>query len=91
MKGKDKHYVTAYETGARYQLLHAAVLLATPSICGSSRAAKVSGLFLTTGMCLFCGSCYAVGITENREYGKAAPLGGVGLILGWLSLALLRK
>uniref|UniRef100_A0A7S4IW56 Uncharacterized protein n=1 Tax=Odontella aurita TaxID=265563 RepID=A0A7S4IW56_9STRA len=93
LRGKDQSYVRSYETGARYHLVHSALLVATPSICGGgrTRAATAAGAFLTTGIGLFCGSCYAVGVTEDRAYGKAAPAGGVSLILGWVSLALLRK
>ena len=45
----------------------------------------------TAGIVLFSGSCYAVGLKEDRSLGKLAPIGGFGLIGGWLSLALLRR
>ena len=93
LRSKDAIYQKIYDTGARYHLIHSAILLAIPSICGgaSSRAAKISGALITTGMVLFSGSCYASGIMEDRSYGKAAPYGGFSLMAGWLSLALLRK
>jgi len=92
LKGKEESYVKVFETGSRYQLLHSAVLVATPSICGSSsRAGKVAGVCFATGILLFSGSCYAVGLNEDRSLGKLAPVGGFGLIGGWLSLALLRR
>lgn len=92
LKGKQESYVKVFETGSRYQLAHSVILAATPAICGkSSRAGKIAGVCFTSGILLFSGSCYAVGLTEDRSVGKAAPVGGFALIGGWLSLAILRK
>jgi len=92
-KSNDAIYQKIYDTASRYHLIHSIILMAVPSICGdaSTRAAKISGLFLTSGIVLFSGSCYTVALLEDRKYGKAAPVGGFSLIAGWISLALLRK
>ena len=91
LKGKES-YVKVFETGSRYQLVHSAMLAASPAICGSStRASRIAGACFTAGILLFSGSCYAVGVTEDRNNGKLAPIGGFGLIGGWLSLALFRR
>jgi uncharacterized membrane protein YgdD (TMEM256/DUF423 family) len=92
---KDKemvNYVKTFDTGARLHMLHSILLTATPAICTAARprAAIVSGAFFTAGIVLFSGSCYMVGVTENRKYGKAAPIGGLCLMAGWLSLGLIR-
>ena len=55
------------------------------------RIPKVSGAFFSAGIAMFSGSCYAVGITEDRSNGKLAPIGGISLMCGWISLALMRK
>lgn len=92
LKGTEETYIKVFETGSRYQLIHSALLAATPAICGSgTRASKVAGACFTAGIVLFSGSCYAVGLKEDRSLGKLAPIGGFGLIGGWLSLALLRR
>lgn len=92
LKCKNERNAKSFDNGARLQMLHSVLLSAVPSICnGRSRAAVASGTFLTFGMVLFSGSCYAVGITEDRNYGRAAPWGGVCLMAGWLSLGLIRK
>jgi uncharacterized membrane protein YgdD (TMEM256/DUF423 family) len=93
MKGKEEAYAKVFQTGSHYQLVHSALLVATPAICGGggSRASKVAGAFLASGIVLFSGSCYAVGILEDRSVGKAAPVGGFALIFGWISLAVLRR
>mmetsp|Transcript_18854 Transcript_18854/g.27879 ORF Transcript_18854/g.27879 Transcript_18854/m.27879 type:complete len:117 (-) Transcript_18854:183-533(-) len=92
LKGKKESYIKVFETGSRYQLIHSAILVATPAICGKrSRAGKIAGAFFATGILLFSGSCYAVGLREDRSLGKMAPVGGFALIGGWLSLAIFRK
>mmetsp|Transcript_7836 Transcript_7836/g.14181 ORF Transcript_7836/g.14181 Transcript_7836/m.14181 type:complete len:118 (-) Transcript_7836:365-718(-) len=92
LKGKEEAYIKVYETGSRYQLVHSAILAATPAICGnSSRAGKIAGACFVTGIALFSGSCYAVALSEDRSVGKLAPVGGFALIGGWLSLAILRR
>jgi uncharacterized membrane protein YgdD (TMEM256/DUF423 family) len=93
LKDKQETYMKAFETGSRYQLVHSALLAATPAICGpaGTRASTIAGSLFVTGIVLFSGSCYAVGLKEDRSLGKLAPLGGFSLMGGWLSLALLRK
>lgn len=93
LKSKKESFSKTFDTGARLQLLHSALLVATPSIhrYSKSSAANVSGALLSVGILLFSGSCYAVGLTEDRSYGKAAPVGGVTLMAAWLSLGLARR
>lgn len=93
LKPSKEAYSKAFDSGARFHLLHSALLIATPAICGRKnlRMANISGALLTLGMAMFSGSCYAVALTEDRSNGKAAPIGGVALMAGWLSLALLRR
>ena len=93
LKPSKESFGKTFDSGARLQLLHSVLLMAIPSICGRSnpRMATISGVFLTAGMAMFSGSCYAVGVTEDRAYGKAAPVGGFALMAGWISLALVRR
>ena len=48
---------------------------------------QVGGL-TSVGILLFSGTCYVVGITENRANSTLAPFGGFALIGAWLALAL---
>jgi uncharacterized membrane protein YgdD (TMEM256/DUF423 family) len=92
LRDKQETYVKVFETGSRYQLIHSVLLAGTPAICGvGTRAGNVAGALFATGIVLFSGSCYAVGLKEDRSLGKLAPVGGFSLIGGWLSLALLRR
>jgi len=48
----------------------------------------LTGVLMATGTILFCGSCYAHGMTGDSRVKKFAPIGGTALILAWLSLIL---
>jgi uncharacterized membrane protein YgdD (TMEM256/DUF423 family) len=93
LKPSKEAYGKTFDAAARFQLLHSALLVAVPAICGGSktRAARVSGMLFTAGTLLFSGSCYAVALKEDQALGKAAPIGGFALMAGWLSLAILKK
>jgi uncharacterized membrane protein YgdD (TMEM256/DUF423 family) len=93
LKPSKESYSKTFESGSRFHLLHSILLVATPSICGprNVRMANISGALLTVGMALFSGSCYAVALTEDRSVGKAAPVGGMALMAGWIALALVKR
>eukprot|EP00747_Dinoflagellata_sp_TGD_P218741 gnl/TRDRNA2_/TRDRNA2_90948_c0_seq2.p2 gnl/TRDRNA2_/TRDRNA2_90948_c0~~gnl/TRDRNA2_/TRDRNA2_90948_c0_seq2.p2 ORF type:complete len:121 (+),score=12.55 gnl/TRDRNA2_/TRDRNA2_90948_c0_seq2:59-421(+) len=79
-------YVKVFETGARYHLIHAGVLL-----CSSfSRKPALTAALLASGQVLFSGSLYTVAALGSRDNlaSKVAPFGGGLLMLGWLSFAL---
>jgi uncharacterized membrane protein YgdD (TMEM256/DUF423 family) len=81
--------LAAFETGARYQLVHAVALVALG--LGADRlpagdVRAVGALFLA-GMLLFSGSLYALALTGVRMLGAITPLGGVSFLLGWAWLA----
>jgi uncharacterized membrane protein YgdD (TMEM256/DUF423 family) len=79
-----------YETGVRYQLVHALALVLTGILAGRwpGRAALgiAGGLFLL-GTLLFSGSLYVLTLTGMRWLGAVAPAGGTCLIGGWIALA----
>ncbi|OAA56153.1 membrane protein [Niveomyces insectorum RCEF 264] len=81
----DPQKLANWSTAAHYQLAHSVVLLAT-------RGHPVAATFFTAGMTMFSGSIYALTLdTERFKWmGPVTPLGGLCLILGWLSLAFTR-
>jgi uncharacterized membrane protein YgdD (TMEM256/DUF423 family) len=70
-----------WETAARYQLVHAVVLLFT----GWVGARAASWLFIA-GIVIFSGSLYALSLSGVRVLGAITPLGGLCLLAGWLAL-----
>jgi uncharacterized membrane protein YgdD (TMEM256/DUF423 family) len=86
----DAQALAIFDTGARYQLIHALALLAAAGADQRwpGRAARLSAVLLGSGIVLFSGSLYALALSGVRGLGAITPVGGVLLMLGWLSLAL---
>jgi len=83
----------AWETAARFQLVHAAALLGFAGWLRSSarpegRCAAWAVRLWIAGTALFSGSLYALALGGPRWLGPATPLGGAALIGGWLFAAL---
>jgi len=81
--------LAVFETGVRYQLVHALGLLAVGWAAGrwTAWAVRVAGWLFVVGVFLFSGSLYAMCLTGVRALGAITPLGGVAFIAGWLLLA----
>jgi uncharacterized membrane protein YgdD (TMEM256/DUF423 family) len=82
--------LSAFETGARYQMYHAIGLLAAARAATRWRgpwAARAGWLFVL-GTVLFSGSLYALALTGIRSLGAVTPFGGVAFMLGWACLIL---
>ena len=78
-----------FETGARYQMLHALALVAVGLGTGHVREPHrvVAGTCFAAGIVLFSGSLYAMALTGWRGLGAVTPFGGMAWIVGWISLA----
>ena len=78
-----------FETGARYQMVHALALLAVAWAVTRwpGRPAAIAGWLFVAGTLLFSGSLYALALTGVRGLGAVTPLGGLCLLGGWAFLA----
>ena len=84
----DPDMLTIWETGARYQLIHALALLGLASLgTRMGTAGRLAGFAFCFGILIFSGSLYVLAVTGLRWLGAITPLGGLLLILGWLLLA----
>ena len=72
------------DTGVFYQSFHGLALIAC-GLISKHRSMTVSVSLFIAGICLFCGSLYAMALTGNTQLGVVTPMGGVCFILGWLS------
>ena len=79
----------AWDTAARYHLIHAVALLAlgiwlqhAPG--AAARRAGWAARCWTVGIVLFSGSLYGLAAGGPRWLGPVTPLGGVALIAGWV-------
>ena len=82
--------LAVFETGARYQMVHALALLAVALIAARapSGAASAAGWLFAAGIVVFSGSLYALALTGVRGLGAVTPLGGLCFLAGWAALAL---
>ncbi len=88
---KDKvstEMLAIFETGARYQLLHALALLGIAALSSTwnNRTLNLAGWAFTLGILIFSGSLYLLVLTSARWWGAVTPIGGVALIVGWVIL-----
>jgi uncharacterized membrane protein YgdD (TMEM256/DUF423 family) len=81
--------MNVFETAVRYQMYHALALLlvAWATARWPGGALQLAGWSFIAGTVLFSGSLYALALTGMRWVGAITPLGGVGLLLGWLFFA----
>ncbi|QHI37136.1 hypothetical protein IMCC3317_25140 [Kordia antarctica] len=84
--------ISSFETGVRYQMYHALLLLfvgATAFI--SPKAQKLMYVFVLWGIVLFSGSIYLLATNDVTPFnfkviGFITPIGGTLLIIGWIIL-----
>ncbi len=75
------------QTGAQYQLVHAAAALGCFSLLRvMARQAGVAGWLFGVGGLVFGGSLYLLALTGVKLWGAVTPIGGVLMILGWAAL-----
>jgi uncharacterized membrane protein YgdD (TMEM256/DUF423 family) len=74
-------------TAANFLLFHAPVLIALSLMAAHSRTLHVGAAILLLSVLLFSGDLLARDYLGQRLFPFAAPLGGTGMILGWLTLA----
>jgi uncharacterized membrane protein YgdD (TMEM256/DUF423 family) len=78
-----------FETGVRYQMYHAIVLLFVGSTSLlSQKAKKAIGYLIVVGLLFFSGSIYGLATNELtgfdfKSIGFITPIGGLLLIIAW--------
>lgn len=91
----DANMLEIWKTGAQYQQLHAAVLLAVAIWALHSSHGQPTPLhsvamtLLVVGMTIFSGTLYAMTLGGPRFLGAITPLGGLCLLGAWATIALI--
>lgn len=82
-------YLTVFQTGVHYQMVHALALLAVGMLLQKSpaRSLRIAAWSFTLGILLFSGSLYALTLSGVRSLGMITPFGGVAFLVGWAALA----
>ena len=82
--------LAVFETGTKYQLVHALALLATAwtAVQYPHPLVRSAGWLFLAGTVVFSGSLYILAWTSVKAWGAVTPIGGLLLLAGWLSLAI---
>ena len=83
-------HLAVFETGVRYQLVHALALVLVGVLIGRrpARLTNAAGWCFTLGIVLFSGSLYVLSLTGTTAVGVVTPVGGLCFLAGWACLAL---
>lgn len=90
----NEEQLVSFETGVRYQMIHAVLFLIVPFLLLKFKLNGKSVFWLlTAGVILFSGSIYGLTICNishleglKKVFGPMTPIGGLLLILGWAFL-----
>ena len=79
-----------WETAARYQMYHALALglLAVLATRVNWSGITAAGWAFQLGILVFSGSLYVMTLSGWQKLGAVTPLGGLGLLVGWVLLFL---
>lgn len=80
--------IQIWQTGVLYHLVHAVVLLV---LSGWRPVPRVAYQLISVGVTIFSGSLYVLALSNLRWFGAITPLGGLGMLAGWLVLALAKE
>src|SRR5689334_17093683 len=75
--------LAVFETGARYHLVHAVLVVALGFAEARLPAVRVAAVLFLVGTVLFSGSLYLLATTGVRTWGAVTPLGGLAFLVGW--------
>ncbi len=80
----------SYETGVRYMMIHAVVILVLNSTALDQKTKNTLSYLYLSGIALFSGSIFLIslGVVSASSIWFVTPLGGLLLLSGWLGLAL---
>jgi uncharacterized membrane protein YgdD (TMEM256/DUF423 family) len=82
--------LAVFETGVRYQLIHALAILAAAwaaHAAPQSAGPRWAGALFAAGVLLFSGSLYLLVWTGVTTWGAVTPFGGLAFLAGWVALA----
>jgi len=79
-----------WEVAARYQMYHGLALIAVGLLAGHRprRLWSAAAAAFTVGVLIFSGCLYAYVLSGAKPWALVVPVGGVLLLLGWLSFLL---
>lgn len=85
----DSEALGWWQTAVQYQMWHALAVLAL-GLSGQSWV-RLPGWLFTGGALIFAGTLYVMALGGPRWLGAVTPAGGLLMIAGWISLAVLAR
>lgn len=83
----DGQILQIWETGVRYQLVHAAAFLALAALAQTTEMnLQLPRRVLVLGVILFSFNCYCYTVTGLKFFAMIIPVGGTLLLIGWMML-----
>lgn len=81
--------LAVWHTAVQYHFYHALglLLIGLVALQLPSAGVKWSGLLMCGGILIFCGSLYALALSQVRWLGAITPIGGVAFIAAWIVFA----
>jgi uncharacterized membrane protein YgdD (TMEM256/DUF423 family) len=79
-----------FQTAAQYHMYSALAILAIGLLAATGRsgnALQTAGWSFLLGSLIFSGSLYVMSVTGMRWLGAITPIGGVGMLAGWVAVA----
>ncbi len=87
LKGQLSTYqLDIWHTAVFYQFVHTLVLLYVSQLKSDCQLIEWSKYAFVIGILLFSGSLYLLSLSAIKWLGMVTPIGGVGLLIGWLLL-----
>ena len=80
--------LSAWQTGVLYHLVHSVVLL---TLSKWNPFPRLAFWLIFGGIAVFSGSLYLLALTKLLWLGAITPIGGFGVLAGWLVIALRRE
>jgi uncharacterized membrane protein YgdD (TMEM256/DUF423 family) len=77
-----------WNTGAHYQLTHALAIVLVGLLRLHAGRGDAAGWAFLLGSFVFSATLYAMALGAPRWLGAITPIGGLGLLAGWILLAL---
>jgi uncharacterized membrane protein YgdD (TMEM256/DUF423 family) len=82
----DADALEVWKTGVLYHALHALALVLY-GLFARDRGGRIAGWCFVLGIAIFSGTLYGLALGGPRWLGAITPVGGVLLIVGWISFA----
>lgn len=83
--------VETFETAVKYHFYHTLALLFLGiymSFAEDKSYLNISAYGFMLGLIIFSGSLYTLSLTNIKRLGAITPIGGLGFIIGWISLVI---